>query len=134
MSRYGWMSLSLMACQMMRVISSPSSSTTVPSTLIFDTVCFLLISRMCRARHPPYRAASDGPIHKLALSHASVETGRPVGVEYRGGEQPHPQTGSGGVHFSRHLLRGVLCRQSGNGVAASGTAGLPCRGVHPRKL
>jgi hypothetical protein len=25
-----------MACQMMRVISSPSSSTTVPSTLIFD--------------------------------------------------------------------------------------------------
>ncbi|MEP6853765.1 MAG: hypothetical protein ABJA87_14095, partial [bacterium] len=26
----------LMNCQMMRVISSPSSSTTVPSTLIFD--------------------------------------------------------------------------------------------------
>src|SRR6266487_1729780 len=34
MSRYGWISLSLMNCQMMRVISSPSSSTTVPSTLI----------------------------------------------------------------------------------------------------
>ncbi len=31
------MSVSLMDCQMMRVISSPSSSTTVPSTLIFST-------------------------------------------------------------------------------------------------
>jgi hypothetical protein len=28
--------LSLMNCQMIRVISSPSSSTTVPCTLIFD--------------------------------------------------------------------------------------------------
>src|SRR5699024_2484723 len=34
-SRYGWMSLSMMNCQMMRVISSQSSSTTVPSSLIF---------------------------------------------------------------------------------------------------
>src|SRR6476469_10121637 len=34
MSRYGWISFSLMNCQMMRVISSPSSSTTVPWTLI----------------------------------------------------------------------------------------------------
>ena len=34
-SRYGWISLSLMSCQMMRVISSPSSSTTGFSTLIF---------------------------------------------------------------------------------------------------
>src|ERR1700712_1123001 len=36
MSRYGWISRSLMNCQMIRVISSPASSTTVPSTLIFD--------------------------------------------------------------------------------------------------
>ena len=33
--RYGWISLSLMSCHMMRVISSPSISTTVPATLIF---------------------------------------------------------------------------------------------------
>src|SRR6476661_6733731 len=33
-SRYGRISWSLMNCQMIRVISSPSSSTTVPSTLI----------------------------------------------------------------------------------------------------
>src|SRR4051794_27894566 len=36
MSRYGLMRVSLISFQMMRVISSPSSSTTVPSTLIFD--------------------------------------------------------------------------------------------------
>src|SRR3954447_20695642 len=36
-SRYGRISWSLMNCQMIRVISSPSSSTTVPSTLIFAT-------------------------------------------------------------------------------------------------
>src|SRR5919106_1586749 len=34
-SRYGWISRSLMKAQMMRVISSPSSSTTGPATLIF---------------------------------------------------------------------------------------------------
>ena len=34
MSRYGWISLSLMYCQMIRVISSPSSSTTGLATLI----------------------------------------------------------------------------------------------------
>src|SRR5664279_5058205 len=37
MSRYGRISWSLMNCQMIRVISSPSSSTTVPSTLILLT-------------------------------------------------------------------------------------------------
>src|SRR3954453_20480041 len=36
-SRYGRISWSLMNCQMIRVISSPSSSTTVPSTLILLT-------------------------------------------------------------------------------------------------
>src|SRR5918996_375173 len=35
MSRYGWIRRSLMKAQMMRVISSPSSSTTGPATLIF---------------------------------------------------------------------------------------------------
>src|SRR5690242_21760388 len=35
MSREGWMNLSLMVCQMIRVISSPSSSTTGFTTLIF---------------------------------------------------------------------------------------------------
>src|SRR5680860_537962 len=35
-SRYGWIRRSLMNCQMIRVISSPSSSTTGPATLIFD--------------------------------------------------------------------------------------------------
>src|SRR5476651_2328222 len=38
MSRYGRISLSLMNCQMMRVISSPSSSTTGRATLIFATM------------------------------------------------------------------------------------------------
>src|SRR3974390_3042282 len=35
MSRYGWISLSLISCQIMRVISSPSISTTGFATLIF---------------------------------------------------------------------------------------------------
>src|SRR5450830_77929 len=35
MSRYGWIRRSLMNFQMIRVISSPSSSTTGPTTLIF---------------------------------------------------------------------------------------------------
>src|SRR5215469_3392301 len=37
-SRKGWMSLSLMDCQMIRVISSPSSSTTGLVTLIFAMI------------------------------------------------------------------------------------------------
>jgi hypothetical protein len=39
--------LSLMSCQMMRVISSPSSSTTFPTTLILFIT--LLIKRVVRA-------------------------------------------------------------------------------------
>src|ERR1044072_797485 len=38
MSRYGWISLSLMNCQMIRFISSPSISTTGLATLIFAIV------------------------------------------------------------------------------------------------
>src|SRR6185312_5264123 len=38
MSRYGRMSFSLINCQMMRVISSPSSSTTGRATVIFATM------------------------------------------------------------------------------------------------
>jgi hypothetical protein len=38
MSRYGWMNLSLISFQMIRVISSPSNSTTGFFTLIFEVL------------------------------------------------------------------------------------------------
>src|SRR5215470_16302480 len=58
MSRYGWISFSLISCQMMRVISSPSISTTGFATLIFAIAdrTFLKVARTGREgfRRGPY--------------------------------------------------------------------------------
>src|ERR1700750_3138149 len=81
---------SLMNCQMMRVISSPSSSTTLPSTLILSTTDVLL----CRC--PP---AVFGPSTSLARSR-DILTSRYLGVRrllglacHHGG--PHPAGADG---------------------------------------
>src|SRR6478609_6894546 len=55
MSRYGWIRRSLMNCQMIRVISSPSSSTTGPTTLIFAMRARLLDVERLRGRARPGR-------------------------------------------------------------------------------
>src|SRR5579872_4879232 len=57
MSRNGWISLSLMYCQMIRVISSPSSSTTGLVTLIFAMEKRALLEVCLKLRGPNARKA-----------------------------------------------------------------------------
>src|SRR4051794_30152701 len=85
MSRYGWIRRSLMNCQMIRVISSPSSSTTGFCTLIFATG-LLLSPRLRRAVERSYGWCSEGrtsdeteALHGVALldqlRHRRVDAG-----------------------------------------------------------
>src|ERR1700761_4935371 len=69
MSRNGWISLSLMYCQMIRVISSPSSSTTGLGTLIFAMGKRAFYWNRAGNRSPRYSTA--GPGAKAERRHAS---------------------------------------------------------------
>src|SRR3954454_2881546 len=75
-SRYGLISWSLMNDQMIRVISSPSSSTTGFFTLIFAMRKFLVLGRA--AGYPPRR----GPELREAVNRGSL-----LGMPYRATER-----------------------------------------------
>src|SRR5216683_1739295 len=74
MSRYGRISLSLISFQMMRVISSPSISTTGFFTLIFA------IADLCERRHAGAAPRREGGERRRALG-----GGSPGGRRYRSG-------------------------------------------------
>ena len=69
MSRYGWISLSLIICQMIRVISSPSISTTGLATLIFamrvKNLCIPEGREKRRERNAAGRAPATAPAASL---------------------------------------------------------------------
>src|SRR5690606_6225314 len=97
------MSRSLMNCQMIRVISSPSSSTTVPSTLIFSTTPGASSHLGFVGRGPAYpfgqisryrEILSPAPVWGLACSHAGAATGGADRLEHRGRERAHAQARS----------------------------------------
>src|SRR3954452_1995641 len=77
MSRYGRISLSLMNCQIIRVISSPSSSTTGVFTLILAMVFGSPGRSAAEASGPPRSGAACSASPKSAQTAASGRGGRP---------------------------------------------------------
>src|SRR5216683_3926389 len=107
MSRYGRISLSLISFQMMRVISSPSISTTGFFTLIFA------IADLCERRHAGAAPRREGGERRRALG-----GGSPGGRRY--------STGGGGV-------KGVLRRialPSGRAFFLGSGAAIPAAVEH----
>src|SRR5664279_2616267 len=104
MSRYGRIRRSLMNCQMIRVISSPSSSTTVPCTLILPigsprilAAQNILTSNYPKSLTPAPRSAKTATV---LLTELSSSTSR------RGPVHDHIRAGCGVLgHHVRSLLR-----------------------------
>src|SRR4051794_36091070 len=112
-SRYGWMSRSLMNCQMIRVISSPSSSTTGPATLIFAmgvptpvrcAACDLLMSRYRLPVDPcqPDAGAAMSCASMVGLHDMTPDTGPVAELDARYSEDGAQPTS---WQEARHVLR-----------------------------
>ncbi|MFC5126611.1 hypothetical protein ACFPRL_25720 [Pseudoclavibacter helvolus] len=108
------MSVSLIFCQMMRVISSPSSSTTVPSTLIF-AIKFSFCARFAYSLPGPHSEKySDGP---LPCMHERAVYRRAVRRQHRRRQHAHTETRPRGVCCARLELHLGGLRQPDDVVA-----------------
>src|SRR5918911_992550 len=115
MSRYGWISLSLMKCQMIRVISSPSSSTTGFSTLIFAIIrALVLVGAPERARRAEARDSC-----RPATARGRYST-RPGGAH---------AAAEGALHAGVYVRRGRPRRAGVRGAAPDDAAEIPDRAV-----